>query len=176
VLTPSGHRPLSDIAREIRADWKSPNYAAVPYLEALRALNDITEDYGADPATQVVGYFLANARTWKGEKAKAIKSELNKILKGKGYTVSTFGDGDVRIYDSTGRPLVMASYAASDELVVELFSAGKWNGDEYTVEDLHDMAKNFQARSAEIKPYVKLGHDESSPLNKAAIGADGQPS
>jgi len=26
-------------------------------------------------------YFLSNATTWRGEKAKAIKSELNKLLK-----------------------------------------------------------------------------------------------
>jgi hypothetical protein len=29
------NRSLSTIARDIRRDWAKPNYAAVPYLEAM---------------------------------------------------------------------------------------------------------------------------------------------
>ena len=72
-------RPLSVIAREIRADWAKVNYAAKPYLDAMAQLNSIDDNYYADSAKSVVLYFLANATSWRGEKAKAIKAELKKI-------------------------------------------------------------------------------------------------
>ena len=73
------HRPLYAIAREIRADWKRVNYAAVPYLQAMADLSSIDDNYGMDNAKSIVVYFLANAGTWRGEKAKAIKAELKQI-------------------------------------------------------------------------------------------------
>lgn len=74
-------RTISEIAREIRQDWKKPNYAAVPYLQAMRGLGDITDSFGADSAKSVVVYFLSNASTWRGEVAKRIKAELNAMVK-----------------------------------------------------------------------------------------------
>lgn len=74
-------RSISDIAKEIKQDWKNPNYGAVPYLDAMSSINDINDDYFQDSASSVVIYFLSNARTWKGETAKRIKAELNKMLK-----------------------------------------------------------------------------------------------
>lgn len=76
-----GHRPLSEIARDIRRNWTKPYFGAVPYLDALGTLNSITDTYYADDAEDVVRYFLANAGTWRGETARAIKAELNSILK-----------------------------------------------------------------------------------------------
>jgi hypothetical protein len=74
-------RPLYEIAAEIKKDWKKPNYAAVPYLDALYSLNSISDNYYADTAKSVVLYFLANAGTWKGEVAKRIKAELKALAK-----------------------------------------------------------------------------------------------
>jgi len=74
-------RSLSVIADEIYKDWKNVNYAAKPYLEAMQSLDKITDNYYQDSGTSVVAYFLANAQTWKGGKAKAIKKELNAMLK-----------------------------------------------------------------------------------------------
>lgn len=80
--TKSGHRPLDVIAREIRRDWGSKvNYAAKPYLDAMRSLNDITDNYMFDSASSVVAYFLSNASSWRGDKAREIKAELRDILK-----------------------------------------------------------------------------------------------
>ena len=73
-------RSISAIARDIKKDWKKPNYAALPYLMAMQDINTITEDYGADTARSVVIYFLGNAQTWRGEKAREIKKELNNLL------------------------------------------------------------------------------------------------
>ncbi len=78
----SESRPLSTIAREITAHWPKPNYAAVPYLNALHSMGDIKDAYGADSGASVVAYFLSNASTWRGEAARRIKAELKQLLKG----------------------------------------------------------------------------------------------
>ena len=75
------HRPLHEIAAEIKADWKNVNYAAKPYVEAMATLNQITDRYFQDSANSVVLYFLCNAGTWRGEVAKRVKAELKKIAK-----------------------------------------------------------------------------------------------
>ena len=75
------HRPLSSIASDIRKDWVKVSPYAKPYLEAMESLDQITDTYYLDTAKSVVLYFLCNARSWKGETAKAIKKELNEICK-----------------------------------------------------------------------------------------------
>ena len=74
-------RKLSTIAQEIYADWKKPSYAAKPYLDAMSELEGIKDAYLADSGRSIVMYFLANATTWKGEKARKIKVELKEMLK-----------------------------------------------------------------------------------------------
>jgi len=74
-------RPLSTIAREIRADWRPVNYAAAPYLSAMSGLDAITDTYGCDSGRGVVAYFLSNASTWRGPVARRIKAELKEMLK-----------------------------------------------------------------------------------------------
>ena len=76
------NRPLYQIAHEIRADWKKVNYAAEPYLQAMGTITHISDTYICDSAASVVAYFLGNASSWRGEKAREIKKELNQILKG----------------------------------------------------------------------------------------------
>lgn len=74
-------RPLSEIAREVRKDWTKVNFGAVPYLEAMETLNSINDRYYEDSAKSIVAYFLSNASTWRGEIAKAVKKELNAMIK-----------------------------------------------------------------------------------------------
>lgn len=54
---------------------------------------------------------------------------------------------------------------------VEIFEAGKWNGDKYTEKDLDDIVESFNAIGDKIKPYVKLGHDNKQQL----LQTDGYP-
>ena len=75
-------RSLNTIAKDIRKDWIKPNYAAVPYLDAMRHLDTIRDTYYYDNASDIVRYFLSNATSWKGETARAIKAELKSMLKG----------------------------------------------------------------------------------------------
>jgi len=72
-------RPLYEIAREIRKDWSPVNYAAKPYLDAMRSLSSINDDYYADSGRSVVLYFLSNAASWRGENARRIKAELKSL-------------------------------------------------------------------------------------------------
>lgn len=81
VVVENKVRPLSEIAREIRKDWKNVNFAAKPYLDAMSTLGSINERYGYDSARSIVLYFLSNAGSWRGETAKRVKAELNAMLK-----------------------------------------------------------------------------------------------
>lgn len=74
-------RKLYEIANEIRSDWKKVNFAAKPYLDAMLSLESIEDKYYFDDARSIVTYFLCNASSWRGEKAKAIKAELKGMLK-----------------------------------------------------------------------------------------------
>jgi len=71
---------LSTIAREISRDWKNVNYAARPYLEAMRSLDSVNDSYYQDSAKSVVFYFLANASGYRGDTAKAHKAALKAIV------------------------------------------------------------------------------------------------
>lgn len=73
---------IAEIAGIISKDWKPKVYfGAVPYLEAMYSLQQVTDSYGLDPGTEIVNYFLANANTWRGEVARAVKKELNLRVK-----------------------------------------------------------------------------------------------
>ena len=75
------HRPLHQIAVDIRLSWLKPYFGAVPYIEAMQTIDSIHDRYYYDTAESVVRYFLSNAGTWKGESARRIKAELNLMLK-----------------------------------------------------------------------------------------------
>jgi len=72
---------ISQLAAEIRKDWKPVHYTAEPYLQAMFSLQSISDNYFADSGISIVLYFLNNARSWKGEVAKAIKAELRSRAK-----------------------------------------------------------------------------------------------
>lgn len=74
------NRPLYEIARDIRNDWKKPYFGAKPYLDAMATLDSVEDNYGWDSAKNIVLYFLSNASTWRGDTAKAIKKELKAMV------------------------------------------------------------------------------------------------
>ena len=78
---PKGPRPLYKIAGEIFIQWNKVNYAALPYLNALLAMDNVKEDYGHDDGRSIVLYFLSNASSFRGEHAKRLKAELKQHLK-----------------------------------------------------------------------------------------------
>jgi hypothetical protein len=71
---------ISTIAREISHNWKNVNYAAKPYLQAMRSLDSANDSFGYDSAKSVVSYFLANASGYRGDTAKAHKAALKAIV------------------------------------------------------------------------------------------------
>jgi hypothetical protein len=78
--TVTATRPLSVIARDIRATWPKVYFGAVPYLQAMAQLGSINDKYYEDSARSVVNYFLANAGTWRGDDARRIKAELKSMV------------------------------------------------------------------------------------------------
>lgn len=75
-------RSLSDIAMEIRRDWRPVNFAAKPYLDSMSGLDSIHDSDGYDSAKSIVLYFLNNAGSWRGEVAKRVKAELKAMVSG----------------------------------------------------------------------------------------------
>ncbi len=73
-------KTISTIAREISREWKNVNYAAKPYLEAMRSLDSVNDSYYQDSAKSVVSYFLCNASGYRGDAAKAHKAALKAIV------------------------------------------------------------------------------------------------
>lgn len=53
----------------------------------------------------------------------------------------------------------------------EIFAVGKWNGDQYTKEDLEEMVRAFSETANIYRPYIKLGHNEGQEM----LQADGLP-
>src|SRR3989304_8867047 len=54
----------------------------------------------------------------------------------------------------------------------EIFSAGTWNGETFTPEDLEEIARNFELLREVLSPPLKFGHDAEQTL----LGqADGDP-
>ena len=80
MTTATAHRPLSAIARDIRAHWPKVYFGAVPYLQAMAQLDSIDGQYGYDDARSIVNYFLANAGSWRGDDARRIKAELKGMV------------------------------------------------------------------------------------------------
>ena len=72
---------LDQLAAIIKLDWIKVNFGAKPYLDAMASLQSIKDNYGMDSGRSVVAYFLANSSTWRGDTARAIKTELKKRLK-----------------------------------------------------------------------------------------------
>jgi hypothetical protein len=72
---------VREIAHAISKDWQKISPYAKDYLEAMKEIESINDNYYADSAVSVVSYFLANASTYRGENAKAYKELLKKMLK-----------------------------------------------------------------------------------------------
>jgi hypothetical protein len=71
---------VSEIAAIVEADWKKVYFGARPYLDAMYSLTSVDQNYVNDDGRSVVRHFLVNARTWKGETAKAVKAKLNELI------------------------------------------------------------------------------------------------
>jgi hypothetical protein len=74
-------RLISEIAKDIRAEWGAKvNYAAKPYLDAMRCIDMPGDNFGYDDSKDVVLRFLCNASSFRGERARELKRELKAIF------------------------------------------------------------------------------------------------
>ena len=74
-------RKIYQIAQDIRNEWGNKVYfGAKPYLDAMASLEDKDSKYYMDSADSIVRYFLSNATTFRGDKAKALKAELKQVI------------------------------------------------------------------------------------------------
>ena len=73
VMTPA------ELVRIIRADWQNPNYAAVPYLDALEGVTTWNCTVEFESARSLAPYLLNNLRTYRGETARFVKAQLKAV-------------------------------------------------------------------------------------------------
>jgi hypothetical protein len=45
----------------------------------MQSLDTMNDNYGYDSAKSIILYFLSNASSWRGDKAKEIKKELKQM-------------------------------------------------------------------------------------------------
>ena len=71
------------IARLVAMDWKNPYFGAVPYLDAMKTIENVSDSYGYDSGASIVRYFLANASTYskRTSQGKVDPAEVKKVLK-----------------------------------------------------------------------------------------------
>jgi hypothetical protein len=72
---------LAHLADFIGQEWTNVYFGAVPYLSAMTQLDSVDDNFVNDSGRSVVTYFLANAQTWRGDSARAVKKELNRRIK-----------------------------------------------------------------------------------------------
>lgn len=58
----------------------------------------------------------------------------------------------------------------NDTIEAEIFAVGHWNGRDYSIADLENIAANFRKYHDRIKPPLKLGHNEEHPRGQPALG------
>lgn len=75
-------RTFQQIAKDIKSTWLNVYFGAVPYLEAMLTLDtsDPNAMYLYGTVGDIVRYFLANARTFKGADARRLKEELKNLV------------------------------------------------------------------------------------------------
>lgn len=73
---------VSEIAHAIAKDWQNVSPYAVDYLNAMKEIRSVNDNYYAESAHSVILYFLANAGTYRGENARTYKALLKDLLKG----------------------------------------------------------------------------------------------
>lgn len=77
----TGCRTIAEIAKDIKEAWPNPYFGAVPYLNAMLCIHSDNRatHYYEDTAGDIIDYFLANAQSFRGAGARALKAELKSL-------------------------------------------------------------------------------------------------
>ena len=74
------HRSLSEIANDVRSDWKPLDREAEPYVTAMERVDPATDRFRTESAIEILAKFRWASRLWQGPKAEKIKEEIDQIL------------------------------------------------------------------------------------------------
>ena len=72
---------VSEIAHAIAKDWTNISPYAADYLNAMKEIRSVEDNYYADSAKSVILYFLANAGSYRGDNARSYKALLKEMVK-----------------------------------------------------------------------------------------------
>lgn len=73
-------RTLSEIAREIRREWRNIPPDALECLIPMYKLDSVNDCFYLESGKSIVPYFLSRASGWRGEAARRIKAELKSMV------------------------------------------------------------------------------------------------
>lgn len=59
---------------------------------------------------------------------------------------------------------VKKKYQTYDIPGVDIFAAGEWNEDQYSISDIDEIVKAFDETKEKLRPYLKIGHGEEQAL------------
>jgi hypothetical protein len=71
---------VSEIAYAIAKDWTNISPYAADYLNAMKEIRSVEDNYYADSAKSVILYFLANAGSYRGDNARSYKALLKEMV------------------------------------------------------------------------------------------------
>jgi len=81
-----------------------------------------------------------------------------------GRTTAATGTGTQILSAPGAYDTLLSTFRTQHVSGVEVLAAGTWNGEVYTVEDLHQLADTYNSGNLGIVSPVKLGHDEDQKL------------
>lgn len=159
-------RSLSEIAAEIRADWKNVYFGAEPYLDAMSSLDSIDDSYGQDSAKSIVAYFLSNATSWRGETARRVKKELKELSKRKATRKTAIqwdrNDGDSASYSSQDAGLDYWIKNVNGQWEWSIFDFLSGEGDQGTAFDFEEAESYIEDFIANSDPDAYFDRLEAS--------------
>lgn len=80
LLGRTAARKLKDIARDIEKSWGRVDPRAKPFLEVLKTLDSVEDNYEADRGVDIVRHFLHHSQRWSGPDADRLRDELEGLL------------------------------------------------------------------------------------------------
>lgn len=97
----NGLRPIYEIAADIKKEWGGKvNFGAAPYLDAMMYLSTTNDYFYSDSGQLIVSYFLSNASSFRGDRAKELKAELKAHVSRRGASRTAASDEARAKYDA----------------------------------------------------------------------------
>lgn len=139
-------RPIYEIAADIKKEWGSKvNFGAVPYLDAMMYISSASDMFYSDSGTMIVSYFLTNASSFRGDRAKELKNELKRHI---GRTSSKTAEKYRVEQRGTGTSAEGNTFDSKEEADAKAAELNAQHGNQYIV------TKDYSASRKTASPFT----------------------